>query len=85
LQYEAASLQWAGDMQALVKTAQGPGNVALLDWPEPTIGPREALIEITACGICGTDVHVYHDTVSSEPPVVLGHELSPLVQKFGNV
>lgn len=71
-------------MQALVKTAQGPGNVALLDWPEPTIGPREALIEITACGICGTDVHVYHDTVSSEPPVVLGHELSGVVVEVGS-
>lgn len=70
-------------MQALVKTLRGPGNVDLLDWPEPKIGPHEVLIEIHACGICGTDVHVYHDTVSSDPPVVLGHELSGVVAAVG--
>lgn len=70
-------------MQALVKTERGPGHVALLDWPEPTIGPGEVLIEVKACGICGTDVHVYHDTVPSDPPVVLGHELSGVVAAVG--
>jgi L-iditol 2-dehydrogenase len=70
-------------MQALVKTRRGPGNVDLLDWPEPKIGPREVLIEVQACGICGTDVHIYHDTVSSDPPVVLGHELSGVVVEVG--
>ncbi len=60
-------------MLALVKTEPGPGHVALRDWPEPRIGPREVLIEVRACGICGTDVHVSHGTVSCEPPVVLGH------------
>ncbi|HYB73553.1 MAG TPA: alcohol dehydrogenase catalytic domain-containing protein [Candidatus Sulfotelmatobacter sp.] len=70
-------------MRALVKTRRGPGNVELQDWPEPKVGPREVLIEIAACGICGTDVHIYHDTVSSEPPVVLGHELSGVVVEVG--
>ena len=70
-------------MRALVKTQRGAGNVALRDWPEPTIGPREVLIEVRACGICGTDVHIYHDTVSSDPPVVLGHELSGVVVEVG--
>ena len=71
-------------MRALVKTERGPGHVALLDWPEPRIGQREVLIEIHACGICGTDVHIYHDAVSSEPPVVLGHELSGVVVEVGS-
>ncbi len=70
-------------MKALVKTAPGPGHVDLLDWPEPKIGPREVLIEVQACGICGTDVHIYHDTVSSDPPVVLGHEVSGVVVEVG--
>ncbi len=70
-------------MQALVKVRRGPGNVELRDWPEPTIGPPEVLIEVRACGICGTDVHIYHDTVSSDPPVVLGHELSGVVVEVG--
>jgi len=70
-------------MRALVKTQRGPGNVELQDWPEPKVGPREVLIEIAACGICGTDVHIYHDTVSSDPPVVPGHELSGVVVEVG--
>ena len=70
-------------MQALVKTRRGPGHVDLLDWPEPKIGPGEVLIEVQACGICGTDVHIYHDTVSSDPPVVLGHEMSGVVVEVG--
>jgi L-iditol 2-dehydrogenase len=70
-------------MQALVKTEKGAGHVALLDWPEPAIGPREVLIQVKACGICGTDVHIYHGTVSADPPVVLGHELSGVVVQVG--
>ena len=70
-------------MQALVKTQRRPGHVALREWPEPTIGPQEVLIEVRACGICGTDVHVYQGTVSSDPPVVLGHELSGVVVEVG--
>lgn len=70
-------------MEALVKTRRGPGNVNLLDWPEPKIGPREALIEVHACGICGTDVHIYHGAVSSDPPVVPSHELSGVVVGIG--
>lgn len=70
-------------MRALVKTRPGPGHVALQDWPEPRIDPREVLIEVRACGICGTDVHIYHGTVSSDPPVVLGHELSGVVVEVG--
>ena len=70
-------------MRALVKTERGAGHVALTEWPEPRIGRREVLIEIRACGICGTDVHIYHGTVSSDPPVVLGHELSGVVVEVG--
>ena len=38
-------------MRALVKMQRGAGHVALRDWPEPTIGPREVLIEVRACGM----------------------------------
>lgn len=52
--------------------------------PEPKEG--EVLIRVAACGICGTDVHIYHgDKGSAEvtPPVILGHELAGIIEKTG--
>ena len=46
----------------------------------------EVLVRVAACGICGTDVHIFHgDKGSAEvvPPVVLGHELSGVVEQVG--
>lgn len=34
----------------------------------------EVLIDVEACGVCGTDVHIVEGTSRSNPPVVLGHE-----------
>lgn len=70
-------------MKALVKVRRGPGNVMLMEMPEPKPGPGEVLIEVSACGICGTDMHIYHDTIDSDPPVIMGHELSGTVVQLG--
>jgi len=70
-------------MLALVKTQAGPGNIELKEMPEPTPGPGEVLIEIKACGICGTDMHIYHGTIDCAIPVTMGHELSGVVVKLG--
>lgn len=61
-------------MQAVVKYDKGPGNVELRDVGEPAPRDHEVRFEIHACGICGTDLHVYHDTFRNFPPVILGHE-----------
>lgn len=70
-------------MQALVKTAKGPGNLELREVPVPSAGPGEVLIEIKAAGVCGTDIHVKHDTFPYWPPVILGHEFSGQVCAVG--
>jgi L-iditol 2-dehydrogenase len=70
-------------MKALVKTQKGKGFVELLDVPEPVAGPGEVLIEVKACGICGTDVHVLHDEFPYWPPVILGHEFSGEIVELG--
>ena len=49
----------------------------------PTAGPGEVLIEVKACGICGTDVHVLHDEFPYWPPVILGHEFSGEIVELG--
>src|SRR5271169_4270169 len=39
----------------------------------------EVLIQVQACGVCGTDVHIVEGSARSAPPVVLGHEYSGVV------
>ncbi len=70
-------------MKALVKTQRGVGFVELRDVREPVAGPGEVLIEVKACGICGTDVHVLHDEFPYWPPVILGHEFSGEIVELG--
>lgn len=61
-------------MLAVVKTAAGPGHVELIEVPEPEPSPHQVKLEVAACGLCGTDVHVLRDTFRNFPPVILGHE-----------
>ena len=70
-------------MQALVKTQKGPGFLELREVPVPVPGAGEVLIEVKACGICGTDVHVLHDKFPYWPPVILGHEFSGRIAELG--
>lgn len=52
--------------------------------PEP--GPGEVLIKVMACGICGTDVHIFEgDEGAAATPAgtVLGHEFSGSIEKTG--
>jgi L-iditol 2-dehydrogenase len=70
-------------MQALVKTQKGPGFLELREVPVPVPGAGEVLIEVKACGICGTDVHVLHDKFPYWPPVILGHEFSGCIVELG--
>ena len=71
-------------MQAVMKLEPGVGNVGVRDIPEPTPAPGQVLIEVAAAGICGTDLHIYHDEFDTKPPVVLGHELSGVVVALGD-
>ena len=64
----------------------GNGQFGLREEAVPELGENDVLVKVAACGICGTDVHIYHgDKGSAEvhPPVVLGHELSGTVVKTG--
>lgn len=71
-------------MKALVKFAPGVGNVELREVEEPRCGPGQVKIDVGFCGICGTDVHVYHDRFRNFPPVILGHEFAGTVVETGN-
>ena len=64
-----------------------PGSIVLEERPVPEPGPREVLVEISAVGVCGSDVHYYeHGRVGSHvvrAPLVLGHESAGRVAATG--
>ena len=70
-------------MTALVKTAKGKGLIELKEVPVPEIAGDEVLIEVKAAGICGTDLHIYHDEFPYWPPVILGHEFAGVIARVG--
>jgi len=71
-------------MKALVKHSPGDGNVGILDVEEPLCGPHQVKVEVAFCGVCGTDIHVWHDTFRNYPPVILGHEFAGRVVEIGS-
>lgn len=70
-------------MKALVKYSPGDGNVDVLDVEEPSCGFDQVKVEVAFCGVCGTDIHVLHDTFRNYPPVILGHEFAGTVVEIG--
>ena len=70
-------------MKALVKTEKGIGFLEIRDVPKPEIGNDEVLIRVRACGICGSDIHVRHDSFPYWPPVILGHEFTGEIVEIG--
>jgi L-iditol 2-dehydrogenase len=70
-------------MRALMKVAEGPGNLELREIADPRPGPGEALITVAATGICGTDLHIQDDEYKVVPPVVIGHETAGTVTAVG--
>ena len=63
----------------------GPGKVALAERPLPAPGPGEVRLRITACGLCGTDLHLVH----SPRPIldvglIMGHEMAGTIDDLGS-
>ena len=64
----------------------GKGSFEVRQAPELHPGPGEVVIKNMVCGVCGTDVHIFHGEPGSAdvtPPVVLGHEYSGEVVEVG--
>lgn len=68
-------------MQAIRLEAIGQLHARTVEKPTP--GAGELLVRVEACGICGTDRHLYHGEFPSRPPVTLGHEFSGIVEAVG--
>ena len=62
----------------------GANDWRLDDIPEPEPGPRDALVRIAACGICGTDTSYIHMGMTPGHPIPLGHEMAGTVEWLGS-
>ena len=71
-------------MRALVKFDRGEGLTRIQEVPVPEPGPGDVLIRVVAAAVCASDVHLYHDRFAYEPPLVLGHEFSGVVERLGS-
>lgn len=59
-------------------------NLKIETVPIPEIKENEVLIKVKACGICGTDPHIYNGHFPAPKPLIQGHEFSGEVVKVGS-
>ena len=62
---------------------KGDQTIAVEDYPTPAVGPCDVLLEISHCGVCGSDIHFVLEGWSA-PDKVHGHEFSGTVVKVGD-
>src|SRR5215218_11005166 len=66
----------------------GIHDLRIEDVPAPQPDPDQVLVEISAVGICGSDVHYYeHGRIGEfvvEAPMILGHESGGTVIDVGS-
>jgi len=69
-------------VRGVVARAKGaPVTVESIVIPDP--GPGEAVVDISACGVCHTDLHYREGGINDEFPFLLGHEAAGVVESVG--
>lgn len=73
-------------MKAVVNYESGKQKVEIRDLPVPELGPKDILLKVEAVGVCGSDLHMYHDTQGFDVkrPVTLGHEFAGVIEAVGS-
>jgi threonine dehydrogenase-like Zn-dependent dehydrogenase len=80
-------MEEAGLTEIRVATFDEPGSDPVIrSVPRPKVGPKAALIQIGACGVCGTDLHILkgHWSKPMPWPFTLGHELAGVIVEIGD-
>ncbi|MBI1387048.1 MAG: alcohol dehydrogenase catalytic domain-containing protein [bacterium] len=71
-------------MKALVLTEYNKFEIQQM--PTPELGEDDVLIEVKACGICGSDVHGMDGSTGRRiPPIVMGHEAAGVIVETGSL
>ena len=68
-------------MKAVVFTESE--KVVVTQVPEPVCAPDEVIIQVARVGLCGTDLHIYHNEYMSQFPLIGGHEFCGKVIEVG--
>lgn len=68
-------------MQAAI--FNGPHNISVKNFVLPKLREDELLIKVGACGVCGTDFHIFEGNAPASIPVILGHEYTGEVVELG--
>ncbi|MEO1448769.1 MAG: zinc-binding dehydrogenase [Bacteroidota bacterium] len=70
-------------IKAAYYTEKGQFKVQEIEAAQP--GPGEVQLEVAYCGVCGTDVHIFHGVMDQriQPPQIVGHEASAVVAAVG--
>jgi len=69
-------------MKALLLTEYKKMSYVTVD--DPVCGPSDVLIQVKACGICGSDIHGYDGSTGRRiPPLVMGHEAAGVITAVG--
>ncbi len=73
-------------MKAVVKYGRSPANVEVRDVSEPTLLPHQVIVAVEAIGVCGSDIHLWHEKQSWQIklPVILGHEFCGTIAELGS-
>lgn len=58
-------------------------TLSIEEHPIPRPGPRELVIAVEACGVCGSDLSIIHGGLKSGLPRTLGHEIAGTVAEVG--
>lgn len=69
---------------AEVLILEGPGRLRAETLPIPCPGPREAVLSVEACGLCGTDHELFSGTMAARTPLIPGHEIVGTIQQAGD-
>lgn len=71
-------------MRALYKKGPGADASELLDRPIPQVDALDNVrVKVSACAVCGMDVHILHGKFKCAPPFVMGHEFVGRVETVG--
>ncbi|MDR1572918.1 MAG: alcohol dehydrogenase catalytic domain-containing protein [Clostridiales Family XIII bacterium] len=70
-------------MKGLVLTEIGKVSLQEVEKPK-IIDDTDVVIRVTLCTICGSDIHLMHGGIASEPPYVLGHEYAGVIEEVGS-
>jgi S-(hydroxymethyl)mycothiol dehydrogenase len=69
-------------VKGVIARAKGAA-VELVDVTVPDPGPGEAVVDISACGVCHTDLHYREGGIGDDFPYLLGHEAAGVVESVG--